>query len=195
MLYQFLLNFVDSFSFLNVFKYLTFRTGLSFFTSLIIVLIIGGTFIKLFSKQKILNPIRNDGPEDHIVKKIGTPTMGGVIILIGLLISVLFWADLSNLNVLFCLYIAISFGLLGAFDDYKKIKYSNSSGISSKLKLTFQIILAIIIVGLSIVMPIYYSYKKKKLAQQLKEGREVTEREKIRVYVDNINEKFRKKHK
>ena len=144
MLYQFLLNFVDSFSFLNVFKYLTFRTGLSFFTSLIIVLIIGGTFIKFFSKQKILNPIRNDGPEDHIVKKIGTPTMGGVIILIGLLISVLFWADLSNLNVLFCLYIAISFGLLGAFDDYKKIKYSNSSGISSKLKLSFQIILAII---------------------------------------------------
>ena len=144
MLYQFLLNFVDTFSFLNVFKYLTFRTGLSFFTSLIIVLIIGGTFIKFFSKQKILNPIRNDGPEDHIVKKIGTPTMGGVIILIGLLISVLFWADLSTLNVLCCLYIAISFGLLGAFDDYKKIKYSNSSGISSKLKLTFQIILAII---------------------------------------------------
>ena len=60
---------------------------------------------------------------------------------------------------------------------------------------TWQIILAVIIVGLSIVMPIYYSYKKKKLAQQLKEGREVTEREKIRVYVDNINEKFRKKHK
>ena len=60
---------------------------------------------------------------------------------------------------------------------------------------TWQIILAIIVVGLSIVMPIYYSYKKKKLAQLLKEGREVTEREKIRVYVDNINEKFRKKHK
>tara|TARA_B100002019_G_C21049088_1_gene488294 strand:+ start:516 stop:704 length:189 start_codon:yes stop_codon:yes gene_type:complete len=59
----------------------------------------------------------------------------------------------------------------------------------------WQIILAVIIVGISIVMPIYYSYKKKKLAQQLKEGREVSEREKIRVYVDNINEKFRKKHK
>ena len=71
MLYQFLLNFVDTFSFLNVFKYLTFRTGLSFFTSLVIVLIIGGPFIKFFSKQKILNPIRDDGPEDHIVKKIG----------------------------------------------------------------------------------------------------------------------------
>ena len=60
---------------------------------------------------------------------------------------------------------------------------------------TWQIILAIIIVGLSIVMPIYYSYKKKKLAQQLKEGREVTEREKMRVYIDSINQKFRDKHK
>tara|TARA_E500000178_G_scaffold306862_2_gene319374 strand:+ start:198 stop:386 length:189 start_codon:yes stop_codon:yes gene_type:complete len=60
---------------------------------------------------------------------------------------------------------------------------------------TWQIILAIIIVGLSIVMPIYYSYKKKKLAQQLKEGREVTEREKIRVYMDSINQKFRDKNK
>ena len=60
---------------------------------------------------------------------------------------------------------------------------------------TWQIILAIIIVGLSVVMPIYYSYKKKKLAQQLKEGREVTEREKIRVYMDGINQKFRDKNK
>ena len=70
--------------------------------------------------------------------------MGGVIILFGLLISVLFWADLSNINILFCTYIAISFGLLGALDDYKKIKYSSSLGISSKSKLISQIILAII---------------------------------------------------
>ena len=144
MLYQFLLNFVDTFGFLNVFKYITFRSGLSFFTSLIIVLLIGGPFIKFFSNQKILNPIRDDGPEEHIIKKIGTPTMGGVIILFGLLVSVLCWADLSNINILFCMYIAISFGLLGAFDDYKKIKYSSSSGISSKFKLFLQIILAII---------------------------------------------------
>ena len=148
MLYQFLLNFVDTFSFLNVFKYLTFRTGLSVFTSLAIVLLIGGSFIKFFSNQKIFNPIRDDGPEDHIVKKIGTPTMGGVIILFGLLISVLLWADLSNLNILFCMYITVSFGLLGAFDDFKKIKYSNSSGISSKLKITLQILLAVIGVSL-----------------------------------------------
>jgi len=127
MLYQFLLNFVDTFGFLNVFKYITFRTGLSLFTSLIIVLLIGGPFINFFSKRKIFNPIRDDGPEDHIVKKIGTPTMGGVIILFGLLVSVLCWGDLSNVSVLFCIYIAISFGLLGAFDDYKKIWHANSS--------------------------------------------------------------------
>ena len=143
MLYQFLLNFVDTFSFLNVFKYLTFRTGLSFFTSLAIVLIIGGPFIKFFSSQKILNPIREDGPEDHIIKKIGTPTMGGVIILLGLLVSVFCWADLSNINIIFCLFIAISFGMLGAFDDYKKIKQNNSLGISSKLKIIIQIIIAL----------------------------------------------------
>ena len=155
MLYQFLLNFVDTYGFLNVFKYLTFRTGLSVFTSLVIVLIIGGPFIRFFSNQKILNPIRDDGPEDHIVKKIGTPTMGGVIILLGLLVSVLFWADLSNLNNLFCIYIAVSFGLLGAFDDFKKIKYSNSTGISSKLKITLQILLAVVGVSLFVYFADY----------------------------------------
>ena len=144
MLYQFLLNYVDIFSFLNVFKYITFRTGLSLFTSLIIVLLIGEPFIKFFSNNKILDPIRDDGPENHIVKKIGTPTMGGVIILFGLLVSVLFWGNLSNVSILFCIYITISFGLLGALDDYKKIKLNNSSGISFKFKLLSQIFLAII---------------------------------------------------
>ena len=144
MLYDFLLNYVESFSFLNVFKYITFRTGLAVFTSLVIVLLIGGPFIRLFSDRKILEPIREDGPSDHIIKKIGTPTMGGVIILIGLLISVIFWGDLTNIYILFCLYIVLSFGLLGAFDDYKKIKSGNSSGISSRLKLILQILLAML---------------------------------------------------
>ena len=144
MLYELLLNYVEIFSFLNVFKYITFRAGLAFFTSLLITLLIGGPFIKLFSNRKIFNPIRDDGPTEHIIKKIGTPTMGGLIILLGLLTSVILWADLSNINILFCLYVAVSFGLLGAFDDYKKIKYSNSSGISSKFKIILQIVLSII---------------------------------------------------
>ena len=100
MLYELFLNYVETFTFLNVFKYLTFRTGLAFFTSLLITLLIGGPFIKLFSTKKIFNPIREDGPTDHIIKKIGTPTMGGVIILIGLIVSVLLWVDLKNIYIL-----------------------------------------------------------------------------------------------
>ena len=69
MLYEFLLNYIETFTFLNVFKYITTRTGLAFFTSLLIALLIGGPFIKLFSNRKIFNPIREDGPSDHIVKK------------------------------------------------------------------------------------------------------------------------------
>jgi len=148
-LYNFLLNFVEYFTFLNVFKYITFRTGLSVFTSLFIVLIIGTPFIKYFSTKKILNPIRNDGPSDHIIKKIGTPTMGGVIILFGLLTSVILWGDLKNIYLIFCIYVALTFGALGAYDDYIKIKFNNSSGISSKLKLLLQIILSII--GISVL--------------------------------------------
>ena len=144
MLYELLLNNVETFTFLNVFKYITFRTGLAFFTSLFLALLIGGPFIRLFSNRKIFDPIREDGPTDHIVKKIGTPTMGGVIILIGLIVSVLLWADLKNVYILFCLYIVLSFGLLGAYDDYKKIINRSSSGISSKLKILMQILLSTI---------------------------------------------------
>ena len=103
-----------------------------------------GLLLRLFSNRKIFNPIREDGPSEHIIKKIGTPTMGGVIILLGLIISVLLWADLTNIYILFCLYIVSSFGLLGAYDDYQKIRNSSSSGISSKFKIIMQIFLAML---------------------------------------------------
>ena len=157
MLYELFLNYVENFSFLNVFKYITFRTGLAFFTSLLIVLLIGGPFIKLFSNKKIFDPIREDGPTDHIIKKIGTPTMGGVIILIGLIVAVLLWADLTNIYILFCLYIVTTFGLLGAYDDYKKIKTNSSTGISSRSKIFVQILLALL--GL-IVLTYFVEYEE-----------------------------------
>ncbi len=144
MLYNLILNFVDQYTFLNVFKYLTFRTGLAMFTSMAIVLLIGTPFIKFFSTRKILDPIREDGPNDHILKKIGTPTMGGVLILIGLFSGILLWGDLSSGYIWFLLFIVLSFGILGAYDDYKKIKFKNSSGISFKFKIISQIIIAII---------------------------------------------------
>ena len=86
MLYSFLTSLVDTFSFLNVFKYITFRIGLAVVTSLIIIFLIGNPLIKYFSKKQITGPIRQDGPIDHIIKKSGTPTMGGLMILIGIII-------------------------------------------------------------------------------------------------------------
>ena len=144
MLFSLFLNLVDIFSFFNVFKYLTVRTGLSTFTSMLVVFIVGNPLINYFSSRQIHNPIREDGPSEHIVKKIGTPTMGGLMILLGVFSGVLLWGDLSNPYNWFLIYIAGSFGLLGAYDDYKKIKKNHSSGLSSKLKFLIQLILALI---------------------------------------------------
>ena len=150
MLYSFLISLVDQFSVFNVFGYLTFRTGLSVISSLIIIFLIGGPFIKFIESRKIAGPIREDGPTDHIVKKVGTPTMGGVLILIGILFGTLLWADLSNSYIWVLLFVVTSFGLLGAIDDYLKIKHSNSRGISSGIKIIFQIFLSLIAVFLLI---------------------------------------------
>ena len=144
MLYSLFLYFIDTFSIFNVFKFLTVRTGLSMFTSMLIVFLIGTPFINYFSAHQIHNPIRKDGPEEHIINKIGTPTMGGVLILIGLFSGVLLWGDLSNPYIWFLIFIVGSFGLLGAYDDYIKIKKGSSSGISLKVKIFWQILLAVI---------------------------------------------------
>ena len=144
MLFSLFSNLIDTFSFFNVFKYLTVRTGLSMFTSMIVVFIVGNPLINYFSAKQLHNPIRDDGPSEHIVKKIGTPTMGGLMILLGVFSGVLLWGDLSNPYNWFLIYIAGSFGLLGAYDDYKKIMKNNSSGVSSKFKIVIQIILALI---------------------------------------------------
>ena len=126
MLFSLFSSLVDVFSFFNVFKYLTVRTGLSIFTSMIVVFMVGTPLINFFSSKQIHNPIRDDGPSDHIVKKIGTPTMGGLMILLGVFSGVLLWGDLKNPYNWFLIYIAGSFGLLGAYDDYKKIKKNKS---------------------------------------------------------------------
>ena len=133
MLYLLILDYIDTYSFLNVFKYLTVRTGLAVFTSLLVVFLIGNPFINFFSTKQILDPIRDDGPDEHIIKKIGTPTMGGLLILFGLFSGILLWGDLKSFYIWFLIYIVGSYGLLGAFDDYKKVKYKNSSGLSFKV--------------------------------------------------------------
>ena len=135
MLYNFLISLVDQFSALNVFRYLTFRTGLSVMSSMLLVFLIGGPFIRFIESRKITGPIRDDGPIGHIIKKSGTPTMGGLLILIGILFGTLLWADLNNSYIWVLLMVATSFGLVGAVDDYLKIKNKNSRGISSRMKI------------------------------------------------------------
>ena len=144
MLFSLFSFLVDNYSFLNVFKYLTVRTGLSIFTSMFVVFLVGNPLINFFSSKQIHDPIREDGPSEHIIKKIGTPTMGGLIILLGVFSGVLLWGDLTNSYNWFLIYIAGSFGILGAYDDYRKIKFNNSSGVSLKFKIILQIILALI---------------------------------------------------
>ena len=142
MLFDLLTSLIDQYSFLNVFKYLTFRTGLSVITSLIVVFLIGGPLIKIFSEKMITGPIRQDGPIDHIIKKSGTPTMGGVIIIIGIISSTLLWADLSNIYVWTLIFVSLSLGGLGLLDDVLKIKLKNSRGLKSRYKFFGQFIIS-----------------------------------------------------
>ena len=144
MLYHLFTSLIEEYSFLNIFTYLTVRTGLAMFTAMLVIFVIGTPFINFFSKKQIHDPIRKDGPEKHILKKIGTPTMGGVLILIGLFSGILLWSDLKNSFNWFLIFIVFSFGLLGAFDDIKKIRSKSSDGMSSKTKFLFQIIISLI---------------------------------------------------
>jgi len=133
-------------SFFNVFSYITFRTGIAIFTSLIVVLFCGQTFINYLKSSTYFNqPIRDDGPVSHIIKKAGTPTFGGVLIIFGIIISTLLWSDVKNIFVLICLFSLLSFALIGFFDDYLKIKFKNSKGISAFSKIIFQLIFSLMI--------------------------------------------------
>ena len=144
MLFHFFTSFIDQYSFLNVFKYLTFRTGLSVMTSLVVVFIIGSPLIRIFSEKMITGPIRQDGPIDHIVKKSGTPTMGGVIIIIGIISGTLLWSDLTNIYVWTLIFVSLSLGGLGLLDDILKIKFKNSTGLKSRYKFIGQLIIGIL---------------------------------------------------
>ncbi|MCW9033950.1 MAG: phospho-N-acetylmuramoyl-pentapeptide-transferase [Alphaproteobacteria bacterium] len=133
----------EQFSALNVIRYLTFRTGGAVLTALIISFIIGPPLINwLKSKQGYGQPIREDGPESHLLTKKGTPTMGGFMILIALCFSTLLWADLTNQLVWAAIIVTGGYGLIGFLDDYLKITRRSTGGLSGKLKLVAQIVIA-----------------------------------------------------
>ena len=140
-------EYMNVFNYFNLFNYITFRTGAAILTSLFFSLIFGELIIsKLSQLQPNGQPIRNDGPENHIVAKAGTPTMGGVLILLSMTISLFLWADLSNKFVWICFISSIIYGLIGLVDDYKKIKYQNHKGIKGSTRILIQIFFSIIII-------------------------------------------------
>ena len=144
MLFNFSAQFVDQFTALNVFRYITFRTGGAMLTALIVSFVCGPYIIRLLkSYQTEGQPIREDGPEGHILTKAGTPTMGGFMILLALVLATLLWADLRNGYIWAALVVTVAFGLIGFFDDYAKVSLNNSKGIPGKLKLLLQMVFAL----------------------------------------------------
>ncbi len=146
MLYNLLTPFAQEFILFNLFNYQTFRTGGAILTALIICFLIGPGFIRwLKSKQKNGQPIRSDGPETHL-KKAGTPTMGGLMILISAGVSVLLWADLSNAYVWIVTGVLMAFGAIGFADDYAKLTSCSHIGISGRLRLLLEFTTALLAV-------------------------------------------------
>ncbi len=124
----------------NLFNYLTFRTGGAVLTSMLICFLTGPKIINwLKSKQKKGQPIREDGPQSHIVEKAGTPTMGGFMILLGLCVSTLIWSDLRNPYVWAVLFVTLSFGAIGFVDDYMKVTRASSDGVPGRLKFIIEL--------------------------------------------------------
>lgn len=120
---------------LNLFRYLSFRTGAAVTTALLIGLIIGPRFIGwLRVRQGKGQPIRADGPQSHLAKR-GTPTMGGLMILTSLSLSVLLWMDLSNPYIWACVFVTLGFGMIGFLDDYDKVRKASTAGVSGRVRL------------------------------------------------------------
>ena len=143
MFHYFLVPLADQFAIFNVFRYITFRVGGAVMTALLIAFLIGPSMIAwLRRKQGKGQPIREDGPQRHVVEKQGTPTMGGFMILISSMIATLLWADLTNAYVWIVLLVTLSFGLLGFTDDYQKVTKRSSAGISGRAKLIVQFAVA-----------------------------------------------------
>jgi len=143
MLYLLFYPLADQFQVFNLFRYITFRAGGAAVTALLISFLVGPQIISwLRSRQANGQPIRPDGPNGHLLRKKGTPTMGGFLILLALTISTLLWADLANPYVWIVLAVTVGFGLIGFFDDYRKLTRNSHHGLSGRNKLALEIVLA-----------------------------------------------------
>ncbi len=140
-----LVGLSDQFGFLNVFRYITFRTGGATMTALLFVFLFGPALIKnLRVRQGKGQPIRDDGPERHIIEKQGTPTMGGLMILAAIFVSTILWGNLRNQYVWTVLFVTLSYGMIGFYDDFLKVARRTSSGFSGRVRLLLEILVAMV---------------------------------------------------
>ena len=140
----YLAQFADQISILNIFRYQTLRAGGSVLTALAMAFLFGPAIIRwLKESQGKGQPIRSDGPQSHVVTKQGTPTMGGVMILLGIGVSTLLWADLSNRYVWTALLVTLAYGMIGFLDDYKKVTKRSSGGLRGRIKLAAEVVIAV----------------------------------------------------
>lgn len=142
----------DEFILFNLTRYLTFRAGAACMTALVICLVFGKSIIGwLRSFQPVGQPIREDGPQSHLLTKKGTPTMGGVLILLALTVAILLWADLRNGFVWAVLMVTLGYGGLGFMDDWLKVTKRNSKGVSGRMKLAVQ-------GGIALIAAVWFMY-------------------------------------
>ncbi len=154
MLYNLLFPLSDQINVFNLFRYLTFRTGGAVLTAMLVAFLFGPAIIRwLKLKQREGQPIRADGPERHLIEKKGTPTMGGLMILLGMGVGTLLWADLSNAFVWVTLLVTFGYGVIGFADDYLKVTRRSSGGLPGRAKMAAQVLVAVIaavvIIGLN----------------------------------------------
>jgi phospho-N-acetylmuramoyl-pentapeptide-transferase len=132
----------DDYSFFRVFNYITFRAVMATLTALLIGLISGPWVIRRLTELKMGQAVRTDGPQTHLVKS-GTPTMGGVLILIGIFTSCVLWADLTNRFIWIVMLVTFSFGLIGWVDDYRKVAHKDPKGMASREKFFWQTVIGL----------------------------------------------------
>ena len=151
MFLEFIYPFVTFFTPLNVFQYLSFRGAYAALTTLFLCYILGPRIIEVLRRLKIGQAVRGDGPETHL-SKVGTPTMGGIFLVLSIILSMLFWTDFGNEMVWLTLGALVCFSLLGFFDDYLKVKKHSSDGLKAWVKLAFQFLIA-----LAVMLILYYT--------------------------------------
>lgn len=143
MLYEWLAPLSEDYQIFNLLNYITFRVGGALMTALIVAFILGPRMIDwLRAKQGKGQPIREDGPQGHIIAKAGTPTMGGLMILLPVIISTLLWGDLRSAFLWTVILVTVSFGAIGFYDDYLKVSRQSHRGFSGKIRLVLEIIIA-----------------------------------------------------